>query len=234
MYEVTLEAELGIIPFGKAEPDYLGNEVKQYTVANLNRITSGTLTLMTPQPTGGYYKTSGVEEFVRKFGYPDMTGKAEREDRLNFGGPFRISSFHERTGLTLVLNGFDTATGKITDTGGGITLISKSGVDAATWHFSEIMLHWNKKHAQAVYIPSNCEKAPELSYRYGNLIRIGYGTDFNLCLKALALNKVYYDPGIKLENASTKPKVKHRSQFRIKSADIESLYHIMKTVDLTG
>jgi hypothetical protein len=189
---------------------------------------------MTPQPTGGYYKTSGVEDFVRKYGYPDMTGKAEREDRLNFGGPFRINSFHERTGLTLVLNGFDTVTGKITDTGGGITLMSKSGVDAATWHFSEIMLHWNKKHAQAVYIPSNCEKDPELSYRYGNLIRIGYGTDFNLCLKALALNKVYYDPGIKLENASTKPKVKHRSQFRIKSADIETLYHKMKTIDLTA
>lgn len=234
MRRVQLEAELGIIPNGRAEPDYLGYEVKQYTVTNLNRITSGILTLMTPQPTGGYYKTHGVEDFVRKFGYPDMTGNTGREDRLNFGGPFRINNFHERTGLTLVLSGFDAATGKITDPGGGISLLSASGVDAATWHFSEIMLHWNKKHAQAVYIPSNCVKAPELSCRYGNLVRIGYGTDFTLCLKALALNKVYYDPGIKLENASTKPKVKHRSQFRIKSADIESLYVKMKTVDLTG
>jgi len=77
---------------------------------------------MTPQPTVGVYKTSGVEDFVRKFGYSDMTGKSGREDRFNFGGPFRINSFHERTGLTLVLNGFDTVTGKITDTGGGITL----------------------------------------------------------------------------------------------------------------
>jgi len=225
---------LGIIPNGKAEPDYLGYEVKQYSVTNLNRITAGRLTLMTPQPTGGYYKTSGVEDFVRKYGYSDMTGKEGREDRLNFGGPFRINSFHERTGLTLVLNGFDSATGKITDASGGITLVSKNGSDAATWHFAEIMHHWNRKHAQAVYIPSNCGKEPELAYRYGNLIRIGYGTDFTLCLKALALGKVDYDPGIKLENASTKPKVKHRSQFRIKSADIESLYHKMKTVDLTA
>ncbi|MEI8354679.1 MAG: MvaI/BcnI family restriction endonuclease [Deltaproteobacteria bacterium] len=82
-------------------------------------------------------------------------------------------------------------------------------------------------------VPSNCGKEPELAYRYGNLIRIGYGTDFTLCLKALALGKVDYDPGIKLENASTKPKVKHRSQFRIKSDDIELLYHKMKMVDLT-
>ncbi|RQW82669.1 MAG: MvaI/BcnI restriction endonuclease family protein, partial [Geobacter sp.] len=157
-----------------------------------------------------------------------------REDRLNFGGPFRINCFHERTGLTLVLNGFDSTTGKITDTSGGITLVSKNGSDAATWHFAEIMHHWNRKHAQAVYVPSNCGKEPELVYRYGNLIRIGYGTDFTLCLKALALGKVDYDLGIKLENVSTKPKVKHRSQFRIKSADIELLYHKMKTVDLTA
>jgi len=26
---------------------------------------------MTPQPTGGYYKTSGVEDFVRKYGYTE-------------------------------------------------------------------------------------------------------------------------------------------------------------------
>jgi hypothetical protein len=73
----------------------------------------------------------------------------------------------------------------------------------------------------------------KLAYRYGNLIRIGYGTDFTLCLKALALNKVYYDPGIKLENASTAPRTKRRSQFRIKSADLPTLYHEMKTVDLS-
>jgi len=41
----TLEAELGIIPNGKAEPDYLGYEVKQYSVTNLNRITAGRLRL---------------------------------------------------------------------------------------------------------------------------------------------------------------------------------------------
>ena len=59
-------------------------------MTRLERISAGILTLMTPEPTGGYYKTAGVESFVRKFGYPDMTGQANREDRLNFGGIHRV------------------------------------------------------------------------------------------------------------------------------------------------
>jgi hypothetical protein len=57
---------------------------------------------MTPEPTGGYYKTAGVEAFIRKYGYPDMTGQAGRQDRLNFGGIHRIDKYHERTGLSMV------------------------------------------------------------------------------------------------------------------------------------
>jgi hypothetical protein len=37
--------------------------------------------------------------------------------------------------------------------------------------------------------------------------------------------KVYYDPGIKLERASTaRPSIKRRAQFRIKSAEVGALY----------
>lgn len=48
----------------------------------------------------------------------------------------------------------------------------------------------------------------------------------------MAEGKVYYDPGIKLENASTRPRTKQRSQFRIKSSNLPSLYHRMDIVDL--
>jgi hypothetical protein len=188
---------------------------------------------MTPEPTGGFYKSAGVEAFIRKFGYPDMTGQAGREDRLNFGGVHRVGGYHERTGLGIVLQGFDTKSGKIKDATGGITLMNMNGEEAAIWHYADIMKHWNRKHAQAVYIPSLSSKVPELSYCYGNLIRLGLGTDFLLYLKALSSGKVYYDPGIKLENASTTPRTKRRSQFRIKSADLPTLYHEMKTVDLS-
>jgi hypothetical protein len=230
----TLEAELGIIPNGVSEPDFLGFEVKQYNVTRLERISAGILTLMTPEPTGGYYKTSGVESFVRRFGYPDMTGQANREDRLNFGGIHRVGSYHPRTGLAIDLQGFDIHAGKIRDATGGIALINSNGDEAAVWHFTDIMQHWNRKHAQAVYIPSISNKIPDLSYSYGNIIRLGLGTDFLLYLKALASGQVYYDPGIKLENASTAPRTKRRSQFRIKSADLPSLYHEMQTVDLVN
>jgi MvaI/BcnI restriction endonuclease family len=55
-------------------------------------------------------------------------------------------------------------------------------------------------------------------------------TDFLCFLKAVADRKVYYDPGIKLEGASTgHPTVKRRSQFRIKSPDISMLYVRMES-----
>ena len=229
----TLEAELGIRPNSLSEPDYLGYEVKQYKVANFTRITSGVLTLMTPEPTGGYYKTDGVEAFIRRFGYPDMSGNDGRDDRLNFGGIHRVGEFHERTTLAIVLNGFNAESGKIVDATGGITLINREGVEAAVWGFAEIMTHWNRKHAKAVYVPSISTKDP-LSYSYGNLVRIGDGTDFVKYLQAMASGQVYYDPGIKLENASTAPKTKRRSQFRIKSVDLPGLYNTMDTIDLTA
>lgn len=82
----TLEAELGIPKNSDTEPDFLGWEVKQHAVSNFTRIEVGTITLMTPEPTGGFYREKGVEAFVRKFGYADKLGRA---DRLNFGGVHR-------------------------------------------------------------------------------------------------------------------------------------------------
>ncbi|ORJ61637.1 hypothetical protein B5V00_06165 [Geothermobacter hydrogeniphilus] len=230
----TLEAELGIIPNGVSEPDFHGYEVKQHNVTSFDRIDVGVLTLMTPQPTGGYYKEKGVEAFVRRFGYPDMTGRAGREDRLNFGGIHRAGVRHSRTGLTLSLIGFDPVEGKIHDATGGIALLSSTGEEAAIWHYADIMKHWNRKHAKAAYVPSIKRKTPDLCYQYGSVVRIGEGTDFLLYLKAMNEGQVYYDPGIKLENASTKPKAKHRSQFRMKSAHLPSLYHRMRKIDLSA
>jgi hypothetical protein len=49
----------------------------------------------------------------------------------------------------------------------------------------------------------------------------------------MAIGNIFYDPGIKLENAS-KPsaKTKRRSQFRIKSGNLGSLYKTNSTVNL--
>jgi hypothetical protein len=87
------------------------------------------------------------------------------------------------------------------------------------------MNHWNRKHAQAVYVPSLSQRAGELNeYRYGELVRMGEGTDFLRFLRCVAAGIVYYDPGIKVEHASTRPRPKRRNQFRVKSKDIGTLY----------
>ncbi len=68
---------------------------------------------------------------------------------------------------------------------------------------------------------------------YGNKIILGVGTDFQLFLAQMALGNIVYDPGIKMENISSKPKIKKRSQFRIKSQHLSSLYRINEVVDTT-
>ncbi|MCK1513034.1 MvaI/BcnI restriction endonuclease family protein [Bradyrhizobium sp. 190] len=218
----TLEAHLGVIPNGKAEPDFEGWEIKGHSVTDFVRLGSGNLTLMTPEPTGGLYKQQGAEAFVRRYGYADQSGII---DRLNFSSPHRYGMRNEKTGLTLQFIGYDVERNSITDPKGGFTLADDRGNEAATWHFAGLIEHWNRKHAKAAYVPYKARKDPAQEYSYGGIVRLAEDTDFLRFLKAMAERAVIYDPGIKLEGAgSSKPTVKRRSQFRVKSADIEVLY----------
>lgn len=225
----TLEAELGITPNGYSEPDYLGWEVKQFGVSNLNKLDSAVITLMTPEPTHGYYVSEGVEAFIRKYGYKDIAG---REDRMNFGGVHKIDSRHERTQLKLKLIGFDQDSGRIRNADGKIALLDQNDNEAASWSFSSLLLHWNRKHNQACYVPSISVINGDRKYKFGNNVILGIGTDFQLFLIQMALGNIVYDPGIKLENLSTSPRVKRRSQFRIKSKQLSSLYRESEIVHL--
>lgn len=226
----TLEAELGIPKNSTAEPDFLGWELKQHAVTSFARPDSGSsITLMTPEPTGGFYKEHGVEAFIRKFGYPD---KLDRPDRLNFGGIHRAGVRQSSTGLTMHLLGYDATKEKITDANGSIALVAESGEVAASWAFVGLLEHWSRKHTRAAYVPSMRRKEPKWQYAYGTRIRLAQRTDGLHLLKALASGAVYYDPGIKLEHASTpKPQAKKRSQFRVASRDIAALYESVETVE---
>ena len=230
----TLEARLGVKPNGYSEPDFLGWEVKQHGVTSFAKPHSGSpITLMTPEPTGGIYRDKGVEAFLRKFGYADRSGRAGRDDWINFGGVYKFGKLVPLTKLTLQMPGYDHESGKITDPEGGLTLVGPKGEEAATWHYADMMRHWNRKHARAVYVPSMGEIEPQRRYKYGNLVELGIGTDFLRFLAAVAQGKVYYDPGIKLENASSpKPVSKRRSQFRIKPSELKHLYHESHIVDV--
>lgn len=186
--------------------------------------------MMTPEPDGGFYKDADVAAFIRKFGYAD---KNDRPDRLNFGGRHVVGVRCPPTGLTMRLAGFDTATGKITDANGAIALVSDAGEVAASWSFLKILEHWSHKHAKAVYVPSQRRTEPNWQYAYGHKVRLAQRTDSLRLLRAFASGAVYYDPGIKLENASTaQAKSKKRSQFRVASKNIAALYETVETVEV--
>ncbi|WP_417317098.1 MvaI/BcnI family restriction endonuclease [Emcibacter sp.] len=226
----TIEAILGVTPNGQNEPDYLGWELKQHNAPLDKPLSGGAITLMTPEPTGGIYKTSGLINFVKEFGYPDTKG---RENRYNFGGIHKFGERQNRTALTLSLDGYDINSHKIVNIEGGITLRSDSNCNAASWDFGSLLEKWNKKHAHAVYIPSQKRKSETIQYRYGSHVALGMGTDFDKFLHAVAIQSIYYDPGIKIENIDRNDqKSKKRSQFRIRPAKIPDLYQEMQLVDL--
>ena len=227
----TLEAELGISANSRAEPDYLGWEVKQHGVTSFENSNPGVLTLMTPEPDGGLYVDHGVEAFIRQFGYADRQG---REDRINIGGVHKVGVRQPNTGLTMRLRGYDRP-GATVDLQGAVELLDDRGQSAASWSFSNLLTHWNLKHARAVYVPSQARKVPLRQYAYGHSVRLGVGTDFLRLLNAFDEGQVYYDPGIKLENAShPKGRIKKRSQFRIRSAGLQVLYHSFGVERLPG
>ena len=227
----TLEAELGITPNGYAEPDFMGWEVKQYGVRDFVKFApKSPVTLMTPEPTGGIYRDAGIEEFMSRFGYEDKSGKP---DRINFGGRYDcLRGLHALTGLRMTISGFDARSGKITDLDGALCLLDGSDNIAASWSFKGMMAHWNRKHAQAAYVPS-LFRTPPPEYSYGNSVLLCEQTDFLLFLSAFAAGAVYYDPAVKIEKASTmKPKLKRRSQFRAAHADLPQLYRGHEVVGL--
>ena len=230
----TLESLLRIIPNGTSEPDYLGWEVKQFGVKRFPRIGAKPTTLMTPEPNGGYYRLHGASDFVRAFGYPDRKGVP---DRMNFGGRHLAGKECSATNLTMNIEGFDFVNSLITDAKGAITLTDEKNVVAASWGFSKIMDHWKRKHSQAVYVPCvmRASQSGGREYSYGSNVELGIGTTFEMFLSAIIEGKVYYDPGIKLENASSKnSKIKARSQFRVNHSNISSLYKALEFIDLQG
>lgn len=225
---LTLEAELGIIQNGKSEPDYLGWEIKQFGVRKLHLINSARITLMTPEPDGGHYKSKGGIDFVRSYGYKSPV----TTERMDFTGMHKYEKAQKRSGLILKIDGFDAANNKIVDANGGLFLLDGNENIAASWSFSKLLTHWNKKHAKAAYVPSLLKKIPVRQYQYSNNIIIGEGTDFTFFITSIAEGKIFYDPGIHIDNISSKPVLKPRSQFRISSKYISGLYSKTELVDL--
>jgi len=138
--------------------------------------------------------------------------------------------------MTLGLIGFDTSKGRITDVEGRIVLADQAGNDAATWTYSHLLTHWNRKHASAAYVPYKSEGAAAAPcYQYGNPVLLGERTDFEKYLRALASGAVVFDPGSKVDGlATSRPRVKARSQFRIAKKRLSILYENFDEIDLAA
>ena len=228
----TLEALLGIPPNGDAVPDYLGWEVKQFGVTRFPCVSPKVTTLLTPEPDGGVYVESGLADFMRLYGYPPVNGVL---NRLNFGGIHVLNSICDKTGLELRFEGYDYAHNTISDSEGFVGLFDSNGCIAASWSFAKLLEHWQRKHAQAVYVPCLKVTDPQLGvgYQYGGEVELGVGTTFEKMLTGFTSSHIYYDPGINVKNLDTnQPKSKKRSQFRIKHQHLSSLYEQYSLVSL--
>jgi hypothetical protein len=132
----------------------MGWEIKQFGVKKIENINSSVITLMTPEPTDGLYKSEGTEYFIKTYGYPDKLG---RPDRMNFGGIHKSGELHSTTKLEMKLIGFNQESGKIRNSNRSIALVDQKGMVAASWSFSYMLLHWNRKHDKAYpskkYVP---------------------------------------------------------------------------------
>lgn len=221
----TLEAELGILPNGRADPDFMGWEVKSFSVNALGSMKAKSpTTLMTPEPTIGVY-AQDFSKFMKLYGYNDTKGRAGRR---NFGGIYSIGKApHKRTQLAIQLSGFDPRTGKISDMNAELALMDPAGNVAAGWRIKDIVEHWSRKHAQAVYVPAFATGTPR-EYHYGGEVEIGEGTDPIKFLSAIATKAVFLDPGVKIENG----KPQKRNQFRVKHVNLPALYDTWSTVSV--
>ncbi|NOU00888.1 MAG: hypothetical protein HOO95_04855 [Gallionella sp.] len=111
-------------------------------------------------------------------------------------------------------------------------LFTDAGHCAAAWSFGDLIAGWNKKHAQAAYVPYESAKVLEPAYRYFSPALLGEGTDFSRYLAALSAGRVIFAPGSKVMNASTaKSTVKARSQFRMSVKHLAELYQKFGPVD---
>lgn len=214
----TLEALFGVRPNGRSEPDFMGWELKAYSGSRI--------TLMTPEPDHGVYAKEGVAAFVRAY------GRKLSADKMYFTGLHRVGIPCASTGHTLSIAGFEPASRKLIDVGGGIELRDAHGRLAAGWSFSRLIEHWSRKHAFAAYVRFESRAEPKRAYRYLSPVLLGEGTDFSRYLSQLASGVVVYDPACKVEALTSRPRSKARSQFRISVSHLSALYETLESVGL--
>lgn len=227
----TLEALLGIRSNGLALPDFHGWEIKARGVTNSEKPGRSVVTLFTPEPDGGAYVSDGFGPFMTEYGHEANMGT----NRVNFGGIYRVgAAIKSHKKLRLDLQGFDRESQRYRPDG-AVVMVNAEGEVAMSWSYSKLLNHWKSKHAKAAFIPSQILRSDTPKYRFGSRILLGTGAEFGRLLSSLAGGSVYYDPGIKFEHDTMgRASSKKRSQFRVRSTDLEGLYERFLEVDVTA
>lgn len=214
----TLESLFGITPNGNAEPDYEGWELKVHK--------SGAMTLMTPEPDMGTYR-SDLGEFLIKYGRC-------KEFRRDFTGRHIVNAFNNSSGLMMTMEGYNFETREVSDPTGGLMLRDRHGLLAAGWSFDKIVTHWSRKHAQTAFVSYDKIGEGDVFYSYGPMVYLCSGPALKSFLNALYTNAVYHDPGIKMEFSSGRWRSKKRNQFRTTWRHVDKLYETLEAIDLSS
>ena len=219
---MTLEAEFGILPNSISGPDFEGWELKAFLTSRVGGMNAkNRATLLTPAPTRGLY-CDDFRSLMDRYGY--QTGNPEK-GRRDLSGSFRVASHNNaplipnRTGLRLVLSGYDFDLKKIVDMGESLRLIDSDGNIAADWKIADLVSHWSRKHAQAAYVPYAFDRDAN-TYSYSAGTYLGTGTDPIRFLSSLAEGAISFEPGLWIANKGRK----QRHQFRVLHRDLEKLY----------
>jgi hypothetical protein len=218
----TLEALLGVEANSRKGPDKYGFEVKAYGGQKL--------TLTTPVPDGGFQGQNAFRRFMEVYAHDGKSNDGSRR----FTGVHRCGEVNASTGMTLVLEGYDPASGEFvgnTDEIGVAMIVPGQEIAVARWSLSCLASSWTEKHASAIYVSvkkrgvSGAEKT-EREYSFGPTALVGQGTDVWKLLKAIQAGIVYYDPADAIY-ADGKPK--NRPQWRMRTSGLEgsmrSLYN---------
>lgn len=219
----TLEALLGIVSNSLKEPDILGHEVKTFGKQK------GKISLMTPVADLGPEAALTFREFMRRYGHP-----AKKDDgSVRFTGTVKFGSVNERNGLTLRLKGYDPSTDRFSSDPEEIRVELFRPSDnqvVSGWSLQKLADSWTKKHAFAVYVPS--EAHSELNkYRFLQPLYFCSGTSVWHFLRTVARGNAYYDPGHAIYANGT---AKQRPQWRISVARLqEKLASLYDEVNIT-
>jgi hypothetical protein len=222
----TLEALLGIIANSRSAPDKHGHEIKALGVSRLERPRAVQVTLVDTAPDSGEYQNLGPAGFVRRHGH-------RNPERFDFTGTHRIGKLPPRTGARLEVMGYDD---RHLRADGAVALIAGDGTVLMQWSFEKLIDHWSRKHALAVYVPSErrmveTAEGPARQYRYGNVVQVAAGTSFTRFLDALVAGTICYDPGMSATPVEEMGPAKIRNLFRISSRNLSCLYDEFLTID---